>query len=131
MPLQDDATVPNDATLLRVLLKTWVTGDGENRRPTSHAFMDSNYETSLFLNSPEVVAELHRLFIGLEIASVSVGVLREAGLIVARRPDECPDNFNCDPNCHVVIGPPGEMTRNIYQRIARTIAKHPQTRILG
>jgi hypothetical protein len=131
MPLQDDATVPNDATLLRVLHKTWVTGEGENRRPAKHAFMDSNFETSLFVNSPEVVTELRRIFIGLEIACISVGVLREAGLVIERRPDECPEAFNCDPRCHVVIGPPNEMTRNVYQRIARTIAKHPQTRILG
>ncbi len=131
MPLQDDATVPNDATLLRVLHKTWVTGEGENRRPTSHAFMDSNFETSLFINSPGVVTELHRIFIGLEIACVPVGALREIGLVIERRPDECPENFNCDPRCHVVIGPPREMARNEYQRLTRNLAKHPQTQILS
>jgi hypothetical protein len=130
MPLQDDATVPNDATLLRVLHKTWLTGDGENRRPTSHAFMDSNFETSLFVSSPETVLELRRIFNGLEIARVSVRALREIGLAVERRPDECPDGLQGDRACHVVIGPPREMGRNEYQRLARAIAKHPETRIL-
>jgi hypothetical protein len=130
MPLQDDVTVPNDATLLRALYKDWITREGPTRRPTSHAFMDAIFETSLFVNSPEVAIELRRIFVGLEIASISVGVVREIGFVIERRPTECPDDFRCNPGCHVVIGPPREMARKEYQRRTRTIATHPQTIIL-
>ena len=130
MPLQDDASIPDEALLLRVLRLDWAIEKSGRRRPASYAFIDSNWETSLFINALGILEELRRLFPGLEVASVPSRVLRENGFAVARRPAECPEDFRGDSNNHVVIGPSKDVTRNEYERNARAVAKHPDTHIL-
>ena len=127
MPLQDDQTIPDDAILYRVLpIPSWIKTEGERRRPSSIAFYEARGEVSYFMDSPGMLAEVRRIFPGVEIARVPASVLRsaEVGFAIERRPTECPDGFQSDPACHVVAGPNGQITRNEFQRRAGRIAKH-------
>ncbi|SRR5216684_6341396 len=132
MPLLDDATIPGNAVLFRVLHqhKGWITSKGGTPRPSSIAFFEAHGEVSYFVNAPGMLTELRRIFQGSEIASVPASVIREKNLAIERRPAECPVGFQCDPACHVVVGPNGEMERNVYERNARSIAKHPDVKIV-
>ena len=133
MPLQDDQTIPDDAILYRVLpLPSWIKTEGEKRRPSSIAFYEARGEVSYFVDGPGMIAEVRRMFPGMEIACVPASVLRsaEVGFVIERRPAECPDGFQSDPAYHVVAGPNGELTRNEFQRRAGRIAKHPDVTIL-
>jgi len=134
MPLQNDPTIPDEAILYRVLDDNpdWRTNKGGRYRPSKLAFYEARGEVSYFLNSPDMLPELQRLFPGREIASVPASVLRsaEVGFVIQRRPDEVPPDFRCDPASHVVAGPPVEMTRLEFERRARAIAKHQFTTII-
>jgi hypothetical protein len=127
MPINDDASIPNDAILLRLLTCDWITKD-ERPRPTSHAFRDSNFESSCFLDSAEVRLELRRLFAELAIAfaAIPAQVFRDNGFAIESRPDEAPGQFGCDRRSHVVVGPPRPCARTAYDRMARAIARHEQ-----
>jgi hypothetical protein len=130
MPILDDATIPNSAMLFRVLFPGWTTTKGGTYRLASHAFFETRGEVSLFLDAPGLLEELRRVFSGREIASVSASVIRGAGLVIERRPAECPPDFRCDHSCHVVVGPAEELQRNELERRYRSIAKHPSVAIL-
>lgn len=90
MPLLDDATIPDSTLLFRVLAKGWTTTKGGTYRVASIAFFEVRGEVSLFLDAPGLLEDLRRIFPGREIASVSAMVIREAGLVIERRPAECP-----------------------------------------
>jgi hypothetical protein len=134
MAIQNDPTIHNEKTLLRVLDldPSWTTNKGGRYRPSSLAFFQADGEVSYFVDSEGIVEELRRIFPGREIARVSASVIRseEVGLAIACRPEEVPADFRCDPNSHVVVGPPAEMTRLEFQRRARAIAKHHSTAII-
>jgi hypothetical protein len=131
MPLLDDATIPPEAVLFRVLYKNWTTTDKVGRRrPSSIAFFSTEQEISYFIDGPGILAELRRLFPGNEIARVPVSVLRGEGFAIERRPTECGEDFRCDRNSHVVAGPTTEIRRNDYQKRAGRIAKHLDVSIL-
>jgi hypothetical protein len=120
MPLQDDPSIPNEAVLLRALEKNWTIDSGEGRRPTSFAFKAANYETSFFVEEPGVIEEMRRHLSCPEgIAAVPARVVRECGLVIERRPDECPTTFQVNNRCHVVVGPPGTVRRTEYERMLK------------
>jgi hypothetical protein len=123
MPVNDDATVPNDAILLRLLLKDWITTKHERRRPTSHAFRDSNAESSCFIDSEAIRAELRRLYPGFEVAAVPAYLLRQNGFAIERRPEEVSEEFTADRRAHVVVGPPQACARNVQERMARAVVQ--------
>lgn len=133
MPLRDDATIPNSAVLLRVLIDdaNWRTQENGRYRPSSLAFFSTNQDVSYFLDVPGVVDELNRIFAGFEIASIPASVIREAGFVIERRPGECPEDFRCDRTCHVVAGPIESLERKVHQKRARQIAKHPAVTIIN
>jgi hypothetical protein len=129
MPLNDDATIPDDAILLRVLTKDWITTEHERRRPTSHAFRDANAETSCFIDSQVTRTELMKLFPGFEVAAVQARVFRANGFALERRPDEVPEGFAGDRQSHVVVGPTQPCTRNVQTRMARAVVQDEQVTI--
>jgi hypothetical protein len=131
MPLHDDATIPDDALLLRALPHGWTTTKGGRYRPASHAFLEVRGEVSLFVDGPGVLDEVRRIFPGLEIASVSASVIRRKGLVIERRPLESPEGFLCDPICHVVVGPNEQLQRPELERRYRSLAKDPAVTILS
>lgn len=133
MALVDDATIPNGATLLRVLRKGkgWTTTDkGGRYRPTSAAFFSSNQEISYFLEAAGILADLQQMFPGCEIARIPASVIRGTGSVIERRPAECPPEFQGNHACHVVAGPNTATERNELEKRARTIAKHPDVEII-
>ncbi len=131
MPLIDDATIPADSALFRVLAHSgWTTTKGGTRRPSSIAFYEARGEVSYFVDVPGMLAELSRIFPGSEIARVPARVVRAVGFAIERRPTECPEDFRCDRACHVVAGPPAELTRLEFQGKARNIAKDPGVTIV-
>jgi hypothetical protein len=131
MPLVDDGTIAADATLFRVLVdRDWITTKGGSRRPSSIAFYEAGGEVSYFVEVPGLLAELARLFPGMELARVPAAVVRGVGFVIERRPAECPDGFQCDPACHVIAGPPTQVARTEFQGKARTIAKNPSVTII-
>lgn len=126
MPIVDDATIPPDAILLRVLVDpNWVTNKGGTRRPASIAFVDANSEASFFIADAGMIDELRRIFGSAEVARVPAAAIRTVGFGIERRPAECPSGFLCDPASHVVVGPRQQMQRNTYEKTARLIAKEP------
>jgi hypothetical protein len=143
-PHVDDAGITNQICVLRAL-PNWVTLDNGRERPKSEAFTDSSFENSCFVEGEisidDIVAFLldharrqedHRLIEqienGLAFARISVSVIRENGFIIERRPDEAPGCTN--PAAHVVVGPPEEIRRKVYERAAKAIVKHPLTTII-
>ena len=106
--------------------------DGEARRPGKIAFIDGRtQEASCFIEGPGVAEEMRRILPCPEgIAVVPASVVRECGFAIERRPDGCPEGFRCDPASHVVIGPPEVIRRKLYEKMARQIATHPETRII-
>lgn len=130
MPLLNDASILDGAVLFRVLFPGCTTTKGGTYRLASHAFFEARGEVSLFLDMPGLLEELRRIFPGQEIASVSASVIRGAGLVIERRPAECPLDFRCDKACHVVVGPAQELRRNDLEKRYRSIAKHPTVKIL-
>jgi hypothetical protein len=129
MPITDDATIPDDAILLRVLTKDWITIEQGRRRPTSHSFRDANAETSCFIDSQVARTALMKLFPGSSIAAFPAHVCRASGFAIERRPNEVPDDFVGDRQSHVVVGPPQASTRIVQTRMARALVKHEQVTI--
>ena len=133
MPLRNDETIPDDAVLLRVLLKdpNWTTNRGGRYRAASLAFFSTEQEISYFLEAPGVLAEVQGMFPDHEIARVPASVIRSVTFAIERRPAECPPNFQGDRSCHVVAGPSVEITRKDNERCARSIAKHKDVTIIS
>jgi len=131
-PLIDDQTIPADAVLLRVLRQdpNWTTNKGGRFRPASLAFFSTTEEISYFLEAPDIVAELWRIFPGHRIARIPSSVIRAEGFAIERRPDECPPDFRGDRACHVVAGPALQVTRIEFQRRAGSIARHLDVTII-
>jgi hypothetical protein len=77
-----------------------------------------------------MLEELRRIFPGREIARVSASVVKGKGLVIERRPLECPEGFQRDPACHVVAGPSAEIQRPELEKRYRSIAKDPSIAIL-
>lgn len=130
MALQNDATVLDTATLYRILHEDWITSKGGNRRAASIAFFEAQGEVSYFVDGPNVLEELRRIFPGKEIASIPASVIRQKGFAIERRPTECPTDFHANHGSHVVCGPAQPMERNVYEKLARSIAKHPDVAIV-
>ena len=131
MPLHDDQTIADDAILYRVLPHpNWVKVDAGVTRPSSIAFFECRQEVSFFVDGPGILSELRRIFPGAPIAKVPAAILREKGLAIERRPGECGDDFNGDPASHVVVGPAEQIQPNLYEKRARSIAKHPDVGIV-
>ena len=130
MPLTDDQTVAADSVLLRVLRHGWTTTKDGRCRPASLAFFSTDQEISYFVEGPDVIIELWRIFPGHKIARIPASVIRAQGFVIERRPAECPAELQCDHASHVVAGPAAEITRNEFQRRAGSIAKHIQVSII-
>jgi|SRR5208282_3002365 len=130
MPLVDDASIPDEAVLLRALLPNWIHEQDGIRRISKQAFLDGQTgEASCFIDGAGVQAEVRRIFPGKEIGAVTARVVRESGFVIARRPNEA-DPFAMDANAHVVIGTAQQLRRIEYERCAKRIAIHAETRIL-
>jgi hypothetical protein len=132
MPIVNDASIPDDAILLRVLHPSslWRCRVGGRYRPTSLAFQDGlTGDVSCFVQAEGVEAQVRQMYPHNEIATVTAGAVRAAGYVIERRPGEC-GNFTGDPNAHVVIGPPEPITKKAQTRRARRIAEHDATTIL-
>jgi hypothetical protein len=130
MPLIDDASVSDEAILLRVLLPNWICEQNGVRRVTKQAFLDGETgEASCFIDGAGVQDEVRRIFPGKEVAAIPARVVRECGFVIERRPDEA-DPFTGDPNAHVVLGTAVQVRRLEYERCAKRIALHIDTRIL-
>lgn len=131
MPLTDDGTIPANAVLLRALpYPSWITNKRGTRRPSSAAFFSTRQEVSYFLEAPGILTELRRILQSSDFARVPASVIRGLGLVIERRPAECPLGFRGDPASHVVVGPPEQMQRNEYEKRARSIAKHPNVSLV-
>jgi hypothetical protein len=132
MALQDDGTIAGNTVLLRVLDRdpNWTTNKGGRYRPASLAFYSSDQEISYFIDGPDVLAEVQRIFPNHEIAKVPASVVRGVGFAIERRPAECPSDFRCDPAVHVVAGPVTEIKRAEHQKKAGSIAKDPGVTIV-
>lgn len=121
-PLRDDQTIAPEQSLLRVLRPGWTTVENGQERPNTLAFTDGNQETSCFLDNDANLAELRRLFPGAKICRFRAAVARAAGLVIERKPDECPQGFTGDPNDHVVIGPAEQISKKQLMKIGHRIA---------
>jgi len=131
MSAQDDQTIPPDAVLLRVLKHPdWIINKDGKTRPSSAAFFEARGEVSHFIDAPGMINELFRLFPGWPIAAVPASVVRGRGLGIERSPGDCPKDFRGDPANHVIVGPPPNVGRPAYEKMARPIAKLPDVNII-
>jgi hypothetical protein len=128
-PHAHDEGITDDKYLLRALSKSWVITDSGRERPSTEAFTDSSFENSCFVEGEISLTDIH-LFLAdqsdqfageVAFARIPVGVIRRAGFIVERRPDEAAGCTN--PNAHVVVGPTQALGRKQYQNTARNIVK--------
>jgi hypothetical protein len=129
MPLQDDATIPAEATLYRVLpFPSWVTTEQGVLRPTSAAFYEGRGEVSYLLDGPGVLDEIRRLYPSAPIAALPASTLREvADYVIVRRPDEASERLR---DYHVVVGASNEITKNDSRRRAKSISRHDSVRVI-
>lgn len=128
-PAWDDLEITDDRFLLRVLFGRWLTRKEGRERPTSESLMDSNQENSCFIENEITIGELNRIFPGRQIARIPVGLVRQFGYAIERRPDEAPEDC-ANPNSHVVIGPLRELGKNAYERAAKGIVTSEQIAII-
>ena len=136
-PHADDQGIANDQFLLRAL-PNWITSKEGRERPKSESLTDSSYENSCFVEgeiTPEQIiafllvqarlqqddALVREIGKGLPLARIPVSIVREAGFIIERRPEEAVGCAN--PAAHVVVGPPTEIRRKDYARAAKRIVK--------
>jgi hypothetical protein len=119
-PRLDEPGITDEAYVLRALLDKWVTTTDGRERPRSDSLTDSNHENSLFVEGEISVDELRQLTGLTRVARVPVRLLRAAGYLIERRPDEAPDGCT-RPESHVVCGPPEAMGKKQYERAARSI----------
>src|SRR5947209_4263770 len=103
-PSIDDPTISDDDELMRGLLPRWITLKGGRERPTTDAFLDSNYENSCFLSLRDNPEFVQQVLAPLRRAIVTARLIRSVGWIVERRPDECPAEYRGNKADHVVIG---------------------------
>jgi hypothetical protein len=130
MAIVDDDSIPDDATLLRVLIPGWTCTVNGRYRPQSLAFRDTlTGEASCFIQAEGVETKVREMYPNFEIAVITAGAVRESGYAIQRRPGECP-SFTGDPSMHVVIGPPNEMGKKERERCSRKIAEHETTTVL-
>jgi hypothetical protein len=129
-PLQDDLSIGVGQSLLRVLRDDWTTVRDGRERPGSLAFIDSNQETSCFLDTHANLRELQRLFPGEKICRFPAAVIRAAGFFIERRPGEVPEDFLGDPSDHVVVGPPEAVGKKDLIRMGKAIATNPLIEII-
>lgn len=142
----DDAEITDERFLLRAMVQPrWIVDKGQGPRPASESLTDSNLENSCFIEGEitreEIIAFLteeakkhqnhgllNQIERGLRFARFPVALVRRAGFFIERRPEEA---IGCaHPQAHVVIGPPNVITRNQYEKAARTIVKDPATTII-
>ena len=143
-PHEDDQAINNDQRLWRAL-PNWTTAKEGRERPKSEALTDSSYENSCFVEGEITLEEVVAFLLagaqqqedeilmklieqGLPFAVLPVGLIREAGFILERRPEEAEGCAN--PNAHVVVGPPEEIRRKEYERAAKKIVKHETVTIV-
>lgn len=143
-PHEDDRAINNDQRLWRAL-PNWITAKDGRERPKSESLTDSSYENSCFVEGEITLEEIVAFLLagaqqqedamlmklieeGLPFALLPVGVVREAGFIVERRPEEADGCAN--PNAHVVVGPAAEIRRKDYERSAKKIVKHEAVTII-
>lgn len=129
-PLRDDDTIGSDDFLVRVLHEKWITTDEGRERPNSLAFTDSSQETSCFIDTPANRIQLKSIFAGLKICRFPASIVRAAGFVIERKPDECPEGF-LDRTQHVVIGPPELLTKKQLVKRGQTIARSDGVEIIS
>jgi hypothetical protein len=129
-PAEDDLSISDSASLLRVVLPRWVVTRDGRERPTSDSLQDSNFENSCFVEEEFPVERLQALFPGKKIARIPASVVRQAGFFIERRPGEAPAGCAV-PGAHVVIGPRSEIGRGAYERAARSIVKHQAVSVIA
>lgn len=128
-PRLDEPGIADEVYVLRALHDRWVTTNGGRERPSSDSFTDSNHENSVFVEGEISVDELRQLTGLTRVARVPVRLLRAAGYLIERRPDEAPSGCT-HPDAHVVCGPPEAMGKKQYERAARRIATSLEIEIL-
>ena len=129
-PLRDDGSIGPDAFLIRALQSGWTTVEGTHERPNTLAFTDETQETSCFLDTPDNLAELRRKFPSFKICRFRAGIVRAAGFVIERKPDECPEGFS-DRTQHVVIGPPETLSKKQLMKRGHAIAHSDGIEILN
>lgn len=114
----DDATIADDAVLLRVLVSdSWHTATATGRRASSFTFMDTRSgETSCYIDTPERRATIAARYPGCPVAQFTARQVRMAGLLVASDPDGDPDR---SPE-HKVLSFVG--SKSAYQKACRALA---------
>jgi hypothetical protein len=88
MPRADDATIANDALLLRAVYKDEITTNEEGvERPQSQAFRwDDRKEVSAFIDAETNLHELIQAFPNSRICSFTAGQARSLGYMICRDP---------------------------------------------
>jgi hypothetical protein len=127
MPRHDDASISDEAILIRAVRPDWVIRDGDGERIISGTFVDGSLEASCFIAEevggveafiqdilPELSEELGLPF---RIATLTVSAARAQGLWVYRKPEEYKD----DP-AHVVVCAADGMSKSQYKRSAARLA---------
>ncbi len=130
MPPHTDALdIRGEQYLLRVLRPKWTIFISGRERPTKESLTDTNYENSCFVEGEISREEIAGLFPGLRLARLPVHVVREAGFILERRPEEAPEGCSV-PSSHVVTGPSTEIRRLEYEKQAKRIVTNEGVTIL-
>jgi hypothetical protein len=116
----DDAEIPDDALLYRVLgQENWSVVENGIRRVSSFAFKDTlSYEASCFLASEISLDDLKKRFPGKRICGVTAAVVRDQRHIIARAPEEFEGNA-----AHIVICPPGNLKRKDADKLYGAISQ--------
>jgi len=131
-PLQDDATIDPDQSLIRAPRPGWTaTREDGTERPNRLAFVDGRtQEASCFIDNDTNLAELRRLFPGDKICRFAARFARDAGFVIQRKPGDCPPGFVGDPVHHLVIGPAEEKPKKALLRMGDALALTPGIEIL-
>lgn len=123
----DQERIPNATSLLRLLKEDFVTRESDGSiRIRANAFLDGQFETSCFIDTPAVIQVLRHLFPGKYLARVSAGHVRNCayGIAYATGPEDC--NIDELREFHVVLFPPAGVTNNENKRRCDAIRKNAE-----
>ncbi len=122
--VDDRENIPDGTFLFRILRLDFIRTDEDGvTRMQGNAFLDGQFETSCFIDSPGLWEMLQHLFPGSYVAKVSAGHVRAAGYMVgfATTAEDC----SLEPlrEQHVVLFPPAGVTNNENKRRCDAIRK--------
>ena len=75
----------------------------------------------LRLHEPTDLTELQRQFPGDKICRFRASMVRAAGFVMQRKPEDCPPGF-VNPDHHVVVGPPRIISKKQLMKRGHSIA---------